>query len=385
MENFSKNYKIVLSNKRSTPIRWRTSKEEMQFDLFQDGTSPAYRDVDGKLWMLCGHERVGHIGVFCGTCLDDLEEVWKARLNFSTGHADFAFNGVRYPEGVKARGAVWPFGLYICPKTHRFFAFFHNETGWEKQGTGYDALGQCYKPRYDSDFRHIGLMHSDDEGQHWTFDRWVLTDEQVCFSHHYNPNGDCALGQEGESLRMGAGDFSLYVEPNGEWMYIFYNVITINVEKGTWQSCDTYVARTRKREDGVMGDFLKYYDGAFCEAGNLGKATPIVKSCWHSRVVYSKPLGKFLMSYTKFEAEKAGQGGLFGGNMEIRASDDMLHWSEPIVVTNNGQSLTGHYVAVYPDDKENPASVLGENTFSVYEIDGGTAMRYTAELNKNEM
>lgn len=62
--------------------------------------------------------------MFRGTTLDDLQEVYLIELNFCVGHADYAFSGVRYPEGVKPRGSIWPFGLYICPNTHRFFCFF---------------------------------------------------------------------------------------------------------------------------------------------------------------------------------------------------------------------------------------------------------------------
>ena len=42
--------------------------------------------------------------------------------------------------------------------------------------------------------------------------------------------------------------------------FIFYNIIKYDTETLKWISCDTYIARTRKRDDGVMGDFVKYYD-----------------------------------------------------------------------------------------------------------------------------
>ena len=45
-----------------------------------------------------------------------------------------------------------------------------------------------------------------------------------------------------------------------------------------------------------MGDFVKYYNGTFCEAGNLGQETPIVLAGWHPRVVYLEKYGKYLMS-----------------------------------------------------------------------------------------
>ncbi|MDD7166387.1 MAG: hypothetical protein PUI31_06935 [Clostridia bacterium] len=43
--------------------------------VFQDGTVPLYRDVDGKLWGMSGHSHMGHIGMFCGTNLKDMIHV----------------------------------------------------------------------------------------------------------------------------------------------------------------------------------------------------------------------------------------------------------------------------------------------------------------------
>ena len=37
-------------------------------------------------------------------------------------------------------------------------------------------------------------------------------------------------------------------------------------------------------------DFVKYYDGAFCEAGNLGRESKIVSGLWHPRVTWFKQL-----------------------------------------------------------------------------------------------
>ncbi|MBO5883032.1 MAG: hypothetical protein J6Q78_01345, partial [Clostridia bacterium] len=170
--NFFDQYDIAIGEKTESPFM-------NKFDVYQDGTTPMYRDVDGKLWAITGHSHMGRIGMFSGTSLDDMKLVYYINTNFCVGHADYAFSGVRYPDGIKPRGSMWPFGLYICPNTHRFFCFFHNESGWNGKGTAYDSFGLCKKPAYDSDFRHIGLMHSDDEGKNWVFDRWVLTAEHV--------------------------------------------------------------------------------------------------------------------------------------------------------------------------------------------------------------
>lgn len=130
-------------------------------------------------------------------------------------------------------------------------------------------------------------MHSDDEGRNWVFDRWVVTSEKVCFTDRYNPGANRVLGQTGDVVSLGSGDFTCFVEPDGEFIYLFYNVIDIDLRSGLWQDCKVCVARTRKREDGIMGDFVKYYDGAFSEAGNFGKETPVASRSWHPHVCIS--------------------------------------------------------------------------------------------------
>ena len=106
--NFFDNHTIFVGERRKTVF-------QNQIDIYQDGTTPMYRDVDGRLWAMSGHSHMGHIGMFCGTCLDDLQEVWRINTNFCVGHAEFAFSGIRYPEGILPRGSIWPFVLYICP------------------------------------------------------------------------------------------------------------------------------------------------------------------------------------------------------------------------------------------------------------------------------
>ena len=116
--NFLDEHKIIIGDKEESPFL-------NKLGVYQDGTTPMYRDTDGKLWAMSGHSHMGHIGMFCGNSLDDMKEVYPIHTNFCVGHADYAFSGIRYPEGIKPRGSIWPFGLYICPNTHRFFCFFH--------------------------------------------------------------------------------------------------------------------------------------------------------------------------------------------------------------------------------------------------------------------
>ena len=381
MEKFFDKYELRIGEGRETPFM-------NKYDIYQDGTTPRYRDVDGRLWAMSGQSHMGHIGMFAGTCLDDMKEMWPIGLNFCTGHAEYAYNGIRYPEGILPRGSIWPFGLYICPNTHRFFCWFHNETGWRGKGTAYDAYGLCETPKFDSDFRHIGLMHSDDEGKTWTFDRWVLTGEEVAFTSRYNPGAGNALGQQGDIIRFGSGDFCMYIEPDGDYIYVFYDILTKDISQDTFQKadlrCDAYVARCRKRTDGSMGDFVKYYDGAFCEAGNLGKETMILEDAWHPRVVYSEPEGIFIMTSKPIMAAKNDEiPGLDAGRkvVQIATSKDLIHWSKPEIVYKDGMPWGNHYNAIVPDDTVSQPCVLTSNSFSFLNNHNGTdVIRYPVEL-----
>lgn len=381
MSKFFDEYKLNIGEGQESPFM-------QKYDIYQDGTTPMYRDENGMLWAMSGQGHEGQLAMFCGSCLDDLEKKWPIELNFSLGHADFAFSGIRYPEGVKARGSVWPFGLYICPGTHRFFCFFHNETGWAGRGTAYDAFGLCEKPHLDSDFRHIGLMHSDDEGKTWTFDRWVLTANEVCFTDRYNPDAVNVIGQTGDLVRFGSGDFTLYVDD--EYLYLFYDILSIDLTCDSFvtgfKGCDLCVARSRKRSDGVMGDFVKYYDGAFCEAGNFGRETTILKDAWHARVIYSEPLGKYIMTSKPIISAMHGElGDLEEGFkvMQICTSDDLIHWSEPEVVYKDGKPWGNHYNAIIPEDKVNQPFILNSNSFSILNNHNGMdVIRYRTTIEK---
>ena len=114
--NLLKNYEIRIGEPYKTVF-------DTERGIYQDGTTPVFRDKDGKLWAMSGHTHVGHIAVFCGSRMSNLKELYPIRTNFSTGKAGEAFDCVRYPEGVLPRGSIWPMGLYICPVTHRFFCF----------------------------------------------------------------------------------------------------------------------------------------------------------------------------------------------------------------------------------------------------------------------
>ena len=81
-----------------------------------------------------------------------------------------------------------------------------------------------------------------------------VTGEAVCFTEKYIPESINAKGQTGDVVNLGSGDFSCFFD--AEFLYLFYDVIHVDVEKGEWLSCDVCVARTRLRRDGIMGEIL---------------------------------------------------------------------------------------------------------------------------------
>ena len=369
MENLLKEYDILVGEAHKTVF----SNEN---DIYQDGTLPMYRDKDGTLWAMSGHTHAGHIGMFKGTCFDDLREVYPIHTNFKTGRAGEAFNGVKYPEGIKSRGSIWPMGLYICPNTHRFFVFFHNETGWNGQDSGYVVQG---KGDGEPDFRHIGLMYSDDEGRNWNFSRWVLTAEQVCFSKYYNPDGVNVIGQSDDRcVTLGSGDFTLFVNEKDGFMYLLYNIITIDPQSGAGERCDLYMARSRIREDGVMGDFVKYYNGSFCEAGNLGKESPVVEYAWHARIVYFDSLKAYVMTSTNVKRGLNPITEFVADYAEFRTGTDLLHWSEPVNIPYEGENgyFGNHYISLVSDSKQLSVNELSGNVSALLCHNATDLMKY---------
>ena len=375
MRDFWKKIKFKIGDARYTPFCAANG-------VYQDGTTPVYRDKDGKLWAISGHSHMGNIVVFCGTSMRDLKKLYYINTEFSVGKAGEAFNCIRYPDGILPRGSIWPFGLYICPVTHRFFVFFHNETGWAGHGTAYDATGPCETPFLDSDFRHIGLMHSDDEGRTWKFDRWILAGEQPGFTEKYNPGAGVAKGQKYGVVNLGTGDFSCYIDD--EYIYIFYNIIKVNLETRQTEDIDVYVARSVRREDGIVGDFVKYYNGAFSEAGVFGRESVIVKGAWHAKVVKLKDLGLYMMSYSGFNKngtyDPNNGGAVIRRAIELRFSCNLVDWSESAVIKKDDKDFGNHYCAFYPDNTVDNFDISGNKFIIQLNGNGTDVMAYDAEL-----
>ena len=382
MKTLFEKYDFKIGKGQMTAI-WNNAK------IFQDGTTPMCRDANGTLWAISGHSHAGEIAMLKGTKVADLKKVYNIKTHFEVGNATNAFDGIPYPEGIRARGSVWPFGLYICPNTNRFFVWFHNETGWNGQGSAYDAFGLCEQPKYDSDFRHVGLMHSDDQGKSWTFDRWVLTAETVCFTEKFNPDGINVLGQKAGTICLGSGDFSMFADPKSDFIYVFYSMIRLDMNatdySKAWQACDLYVARARKRSDGVIGDFVKYFDGAFCESGTFGKETPIMPDCWHAKVAYLECEDTYIMTskpiMTALSGTIKGVSGIGGKVMQVSVSKDLVSWCKPQIVHREGKVFGNHYNAVFGADSTNPVGLIsGKKFLFLCNHNGSGVTAYPVEL-----
>ncbi|MBQ6598474.1 MAG: hypothetical protein IJH79_13055, partial [Lentisphaeria bacterium] len=172
---------------------------------------------------------------------------------------------------------------------------------------------------------------------------------------------------------------------------IYYNIMTLDLHKNTfdeaWQRCDVYVARCRKRTDGLMGDFVKYYDGSFSESGLFGRESMVLADGWHPRVVYSEPEKLYFMSSKPIIAYKKGKipdADAKGKVVQIAVSSDLIHWSKPEIVRQNGKPWGNHYNAIVSDGKTGQPFILSKNTFSFLTNHNGTdVLRFQAKLTRN--
>jgi len=131
---------------------------------------------------------------------------------------------------------------------------------------------------------------------------------------------------------------------------------------------------------------VKYYSGAFCEAGNLGRESAILEDVWHPRVVYSIPEKTFIMTSKPILSTMKGKiAGLDqkARVMQISTSSDMIHWTKPEIVYLDGKPWGNHYNAIVPDDTVNQPNVLASNHFSILNNHNGTdVIRYPVQLKR---
>ncbi|MDG0814311.1 hypothetical protein [Cohnella rhizosphaerae] len=330
----------TLTDRGWTVSEMRLSPFTNDNGVYQDGTLAMCRDAKDALWALVGHNNLGEITLWRGTCADDLTKICAIAYNFDMGAAGQAFHGIPYPDGPRSRGLIWPYGLWIDPEDGRFYAFVHNETAWGAGDSSYNAYGEG---EGEPDFRHIGLMASDDEGRTWDFLEWIITSEQPCWTDAYRPDG-MEGGQPGERFSLGAGDFCFYPNTRDGYFYIFYSQIT--VERATYRHEDhIYAARAPISGKGRQGTWRKLYDGAFSEPGNGGKESAVIAQGNVPFISFNSHLGGYMMTSYRRENWVRGLGAC-----QVSFSPDLLFWSEPVTLDISREDLSRPYFTVCNTD-----------------------------------
>lgn len=351
--------------KSLTQLGWTVSDTALtQFTnvngVFQDGNVAMCRDKDGALWALVGHNNLGQITLWKGTCVEDLAILLPIEYRFEMGRAGEAFHGIPYPDGPHSRGKIWPNGLWIDPEDNRFYCYVHNETGWGAEDTSYTAYGL---QEGEPDFRHIGLMTSDDQGKSWDFAGWVLTSSYPCWTEKYRPDG-MEGGQDAERFVLGAGDFCFYPNEGDGYFYILYTQITVHKSSGLHED-HIYMARAPMSGKGLPGQWRKLYKGEFTEPGNLGRETFVVPYGNVPFLSYNSHLEQYLMTSYRRELWQQELGAC-----QISFSDDLIHWSKPIPLAIDRKDLSKPYFTVCNSAREGRIQDSGRTFKLLVETNG---------------
>jgi len=359
-------------------LKWEISHAEKteftnQNGVYQDGALCLCRSHNGFMYGILGHTHLGGVTLWKGGSVDCLEKMGAITYNFKMGVAGVAFDGENYPDGPKSRGGLWPYGLWIDPISNRFHCFIHNETAWEALETNYNAYGLN---EGEPDFRHIGLMTSDDEGLSWDFSGWILTSHEKCYTTKYSPLG-LLDGQSDEKVRLGCGDFTLFEDENSPYLYIFYT--QIDVEKHSGMCSDSiYVARSAKEDKGLPGTWKKFYNGEFLEDGNMGKETPILLGGNVPCVSYNTFIKQYIMTSYNRPCWIAGQGAC-----QIAFSKDLVRWSEPILLAPDREELSKPYFTICNINEKGKHDLTDDNIRMFFETNGKDVEKVNIRLIKD--
>ncbi len=324
--------------------------------VYQDSLIAYDRDASGRIWAILGHTNLGGISVWSGESLCRLQKKYPAEFLFSLGEAGAAFNASTYPDGPLSRGQIWPCGLWIHPDTNRFYCFIHNETGWGAGTSSYTATGFA---EGEPDFRHIGMMYSDDNGKTWIFSGWILTAQEPCWTEQFRA-GMNTPGQMGGELCLGCGDFSIYAERQSRQLYLFYTKHTIRAESSNVVADQIYLARCAFDELESLSAWRKYTGSGFTEPGNCGRDTAIVGGGAIAAVCRDETGKRYIMSTYNREAWQNGV-----CTCQISFSDDLLHWTPPERISAERADLSNPYLTICPE----------HNAFRVFMSSNGTGIR----------
>lgn len=328
----------------------------------QDGNLALCRDMKGNVWAVLGHTNMGGLKIWKGSSVDNMIYKYDAALNFKLGAAGIAFNNINYPDGPKSRGQVWPFGLYIG-STGKFYCYIHNETGWASGGTGYTINGQF---EGEPDFRHIGLMTSLDSGRTWNFDGWIITSSEKSFTTKYLPEPELTGAQVGPQYSLGAGDHSLFVNPNDKYMYLFYTKIYIN-SAGKDHTDSIYVARAPKNNPTI---WTKWYKGGWGQSGNSGKESAVIGHYGYGpSVAWSTYLNKYiLISMYRPVWNPSSKTGICALQMSVCNDWKNQNWASPQLVKSfpgDSTIIPSAYWTICNTDSSGNIKVVGK-TFRLF-------------------
>lgn len=335
-----------------------------QNGVYQDSLLTYAADRSGRFWALLGHTNLGGISVWSGSSLLDLKKEYDAQYCFALGEAGQAFSGIPYPDGPLSRGQIWPCGLWINKETNRFYCLIHNETGWGAGKTSYTARAQ---EEGEPDFRHIGMMTSDDCGRTWRFFSWILTAQEPCWTSRFSP-GMNQPGQTGDEICLGCGDFSVFPNPHDGYLYLFYTKHFTNLERSEAVTDAVYLARCRLDELEDVTAWRKYTGNGFTEPGNCGRDVPVLIGGAIPSVCKDPAHDRFVMSTYNRDA---WQNGLC--TCQLSFSEDLLHWTKPEHIAVKRADVSNPYLTLYPEG----------TSFRVFMSANGTDIRwYTLTLNE---
>lgn len=144
------------------------------------------------------------------------------------------------------------------------------------------------------------------------------------------------------------------------------------------------MARSRIREDGVIGDFVKYYNGSFCEAGNFGKESPVVEYAWHARIVYFESIKAYVMTSTNVRRGQNPVNEFVADYAEFRTGEDLLHWSDPVRIPYKGKSgyFGNHYISLVSDSKRLSVNELNGNVSALLNHNATDVLEYPLTFHK---
>jgi hypothetical protein len=176
-------------------------------------------------------------------------------------------------------------------------------------------------------------------------------------------------GQESNIVFLGAGDSSLFVNPQDGYMYIFYTQMSWNMKTETVLMDYIHVARASVDSKGVPGTWKKYFEGSFSEPGNMGRESAVLENGAEPCVAYDIYLKKYLMTTYRrsyIDAKK--------GACQVSVSSDLVHWAKPEPLALDRHDLSMPYFTIFNANPLEPHNIIGQ-VFGMFAGSNGTDVR----------